>query len=708
MSIDYIVNVLAGSVAGLAAVSGLKAIDDAAVKSTERITELESKTKEASAKLEALKSPPGLADMQARLQGLRDAQDKMRSGALPMDPQAYKHASTQAAALEKQIASASDKAQKAYGAQAEKVDALAKKTAAEKEAVASNASLVAAKRSLAVKALEKETSAMTQLQNKAQEAGLPRVASAIQSLSTAGGAVGVVMALVAALGALAVGVGVAALALTKYAFGAADAARSSRLFSEAALGSAKAGDELEAVVSQMSNVAPGLSTKLKDIGRSLAEVHIRGRDAQRVLTTFGIVATAAGEQAAGSIKGIAETSRMAGRLILGVRDRFGEFASLKGTGVKAADIYAAVAKSMRTSIPEAKRAVEAGLVPFKKGMEALELAAQTKLGGIAAKQVMGLSAQAEKLRENIAKLFAGANIEKFLSGLKLVTDLFDTNTVTGYVLREVFTSVFTSIANLSAKVFPYVKAAIQGVAFGIILVATVAKQLYRSFTDTFGGALKGIDGLRLAFIIGAGLIGGIVGAIVGLTAAFVLLGAVAVVALAPIWIPFALMALFIYGAVKAISAVVEAVKGIGKEIEDIDLGKSAENLMNSLINGIKAKIADVKAAISSVGDAITGAFDAKMEIHSPSRVMERRAEFVVDPLVTVPKEREGEVRSAIGGLGGLDKPISQQMSGAGGMYQITNNFYGTQNADEVIQRMEEWWASKMLAASRGFALAGVP
>lgn len=434
-----------------------------------------------------------------------------------------------------------------------------------------------------------------------------------------GGAIGAVIAIVVALGAAAAAAAYAAFEMTRFAITSADAARSSRLLSEAALGSAKAGDELETVVAQMSNLAPGLADKLKGVGRELAEVRIQGRDAQRALNTFGIVAMARGEQAAGAIKGIAESSRMANRLILGARDRFGEFASLKGTGVKAADIYAALAKSMRTSIPEAQRAVVAGLVPFKKGLEALELAAQTKLGGVVTKQMMSLSIQTEKLKENLGKLFSGVGVEKFLEGLKLITDLFDSNTVTGYVLKEVFTAVFTKVADLAAKVFPYVQAAIQGVVAGVIIFATLAKQVWRTLESAFGGAGKNIDGMQASFKLGVGIVAAFVGSIVALTAAFAILGAVALLSLAPIWVPVALTALFFYAIVKAIDSVIDEAKSLGKELESIDLAGAAGKIMDGFVKGIKSKIHEVKDAIREVSEAITSTFASDQEIRSPGR-----------------------------------------------------------------------------------------
>jgi hypothetical protein len=348
-------------------------------------------------------------------------------------------------------------------------------------------------------------------------------------------------------------------------------------------------------------------------------VNIRGRDAQRVLETFGVVATARGEQAAGAIKSIAEASQTARRLMLGPFNRItGEFDSLRGTGIKSADVFKAIAKTMGTSEEAARRAVRSGLVPYRKGLEAIEEAAKMSLGTVAAKQVMSLSAQAEKLKENVSKLFSGVNIEPFLAGLKTVTDLFDANTVTGYVLREVFTAVFSKILSVASLVFPYIVAGIKGVVFGVVLFADVAKKAYIALSQWFSGGKK-VDGVMMAFKLGAMAVGALVGSVVGLAAAFVALGAIAAIALSPIWVPIALTAAFFYLIVTAIEAVIDEASSLGKEIEDIDLAGSAGKMIDGLIKGIKSKIADVKSAILEVSGAITGAFNSDQEIRSPGR-----------------------------------------------------------------------------------------
>jgi len=708
-SIDFYVNMLAGSMSGLAAVGALKSLDDAAGKATSRIQGLEGQVEAAKAKLESLKSNAGVNDLAARLKSAQDGLEAMRAG--KADSKSVLRASREVDKLSEKYEAAKAKQGASVDAQKSKIDGLVGKLKGEKEAHASNANLVAAKRAQMTKGLDEQVGGLGRLMGAAQNAGGPigAIASKLQMLGK-GGVVGAVVAIGVALLAVATAAVVAGLALARYALMASDAARSSQLLSAAAAGSGSAGWELETVVDQLSNKIPQARQKTAEWARELALAGIAGRDMQRTLTAMGTVASAVGDQAGAKIKGIAEASRMANRLMLGARDRFGEFASLQGTAIKAADIYAAVAKSMRTSIPEAKRMVDAGIVPFKRGLEALEAAAETRFGPIVARQMMSLDTQIAKLKENIGRLFGGANIEKFLAALKQVTDLFDTNNVTGYVLRETFTKVFTDVADAAAAAMPYVKLLVMGAAFGVIILATYLKRLAKAFSETFGGSLDGVDKLKLAFSVGAGLVGGLVAGLLFLTSVFVALGVAALIATAPIWLPFALGAAAIYVMIKAVESIKENLKGIGDELADIDLGKAAENIMNTLIDGIKAKIEDVKKVISDVGAAITGAFDTKMEIDSPSKVMTRRANWIVDPLVTVPEDRQSEVNRAIGGLGvdgGTGSPPGSTngngSSSQAPSFSFTNCTFGS-NMQDVKQAMREWWREEMLGEAHGFAM----
>jgi hypothetical protein len=705
---DITLNILGSNAGALSSIASLTTLDatvkknDASIKMLEKsyvdVSAAADKAFAAGDKKGATKAAREAAQIQSEIakRGKENAAATAAAGSI-----ASKNAATQSALQRSGIADKiKDAAVSAKSASQQRKDAIAQ--------ARDYASMVKIQRGLAEPA-QKASGAWSAFAEKAKGAGGP-VGSIVDKLETLGkgGAVGAAIAVAVALAAIAGAAVYAAVSLTKYAFASADAARSSRLFSEAALGSAAAGNELEQVVDQMSNLAPGLAVKLKDVGRSLADVNIRGRDAQRTLETFGLVATARGEQAAGAIKSIAESSRMANRLMLGPFNRItGQFTSLQGTGIKSSDVFASLAKVMGTSAEAAKKAASTGLVPFKKGLEAIELAARASLGGVVAKQATSLSTQLEKLKENVSRLFSGVAIDTFLAGLKTITDLFDQNTVTGYVLREVLTAVFTKVAEVVAKVFPYVKVAIQGVVFGMLLVVTAARKIYTAIASAFEGAGKNIDGLSLAFQIGAGAVGLVVGSIVGLAAAFVMLGTVAALATAPIWVPFAVAALAIYAAVSAGEALIDSVNEISGAIEEVDLGAAAGKMIDGLVAGIKSKIGDVTSAILDVSGAITGAFNSDQEIRSPGRKAMRGGKYVVQgyaggmvqnvPMVERASLKVSNAANIPAGDGGSN-------GGNGGPVSLTVNVYGRDDAQEIGVRVREEVTLMLQGISRGNAV----
>jgi hypothetical protein len=673
--IQTYIDILGSNAGALSAISAMQSLDTTVKKNDASIKALEKSYSEAQ---DAATKAFAAGDKKGGAKAAREAAKLQSEIGKRAKENATAEATASGVATKAQAAQAA--AQRASIAEKTKDAAVAAKAAAQqrKDAIAQArdySSLVKVQRGLA-EAPKVAQGEWAKLASQASSAGGPlgSVVGAIQKLGT-GGKVGAVVALAAAL-VLAAGAGIAAAAaMTSYALSAADAARSSKLFSEAATGSAKAGTELEMVVDQMTNLAPGLAAKLKDVGRSLADVNIRGRDAQRVLETFGVVATARGEQAAGAIK--------------------------------SADVFKAVAKTMNITEDAAKKAVTMGWVPYRKGLEAIEEAAKMSLGGVAAKQVMSLSAQAEKLKENVSKLFSGVNIEAFLAGLKTVTDLLDQNTVTGYVLREVFTAVFTKITTLASLAFPYIVAGIKGAVFGVIIFATAAKQAYKAISD-FVGARSNIDGISLAFKVGVGIVAALVGSVVALAGAFIALGAIAALALSPIWVPIALTAAFFYLIIKAIDAVIEEAKSLGKEIEGIDLAGSAGKMIDGLIKGIKSKIADVKSAILEVSGAITGAFNSDQEIRSPGRKAMRQGANVTKGLAigqvqALPMAESASMQVSGAVTRGLDSGSSSGASPTAATPGPTFSFTNCQFGAVTQATIEEMMTVAYLKMQRGFA-----
>lgn len=669
--------------------------------------QLESKAQSAAAKLFDMSHSSDVKNLADELKNAKDRLDAIKTGKAPFSAAAYKEASNEVSRLGSKLDQAKAKQSQAVAKQVEVVQGLNKQTAAQR------ASRDAVQGALPQwqkwsQSLGANKEKLSELADQASQAGGPLGSLAGKAKSLAqlvgkGGAAGAIIVLVAVLAALVAGLVIAFVALSKFALECADAARSSALLSEAATGSAAGATELEKVVSQLTSKIPQARDKTAEWARQLALARIEGRDMQRVLTAMGMTAAAVGDGGAEKIRGIAEASRDARRFMIGARDAFGEFASLKGTGIKAADIYAALAKSMQISIPEAKRRILQGVVTVKQGLEALEVAAETKFGPIVARQMMSLDVQARKFKENISALFSGVNIEKFLAGLKTLTDLFDQNRVTGYVLREVITKAFTAIFDVASRAFPYIRAALMGVAFGVILVATWVKRAASWISEAFGKkSANDAERLKTMFALGAAAVGVVVGGIAALTLGIAALATTAALLTMPLWLPFVLGAVAVYAMYKAITAVVKGIGTAFDGLKSLDLSSIGANLINGLIAGIKSKIGAVGDAISSVAGAVKGAFTGEMEIHSPSRVMARYADNTVEGYTQQLEKRTPDAQIAIAGLGG-GKPGEMDASSSSRApppVQFVHCTFGS-SADETARLIEERIRISWLALAGG-------
>lgn len=458
----------------------------------------------------------------------------------------------------------------------------------------------------------------------------------------AGGMAGAALAAAQALLALVTVVAGAVTAFALFGLAAGDAARSVQLLNNAAAGGVVAGAELSAVVADIAGKVPLASTKLAEMARSLEIARLAGRNMQVTLSAMGTLAAAVGDGAAGKIQQIAESSMQARRFMLGARDIYGEFASLAGTGVKAADVYAALAGSMKVSIDQAKALLLSGRVSVAQGLEALDAAVQAKFGKTVAAQMLALTTQLSKLKENFSKLFEGLDLEPFLRGLKTVTELFSQSTVTGRALRLLVTTLLQPLLDAAAASFPIIRAFFQGIAIGALLVVVAALQIRKAWRDAFGGDTKSnIDLVKVALYAGIGVVGAFVAVVGALAAAFAVLAIVGTIVFFPIIAAVVLTVAAVYKIIQAVNAVKAGLAGI-------DLGAEARNFVQSFVNAIT--IENVVAAMTSLGNAAKDALKRALGIASPSKVAVEAAQNVTRSFSDTVEDGTGATRAAFNGM----------------------------------------------------------
>lgn len=243
-----------------------------------------------------------------------------------------------------------------------------------------------------------------------------------------------------------------------------------------------------------------------------------------------------------------------------------------------------------------------------------------RLGGadVAARRLLSLDVQAEKLKESIGALFSGLPIEGFLRGVREVLQLFSQSTATGRALKAIAEAIFGPMIGDVGVLAPLVKRFFQGLVIGALQVTIAVLRVRNWFRDTFGDTqlLGGIDTLTLALNAGRFAVDWLVA---GVQALAVVLGALALV-FAAVAVSALLMAAVFLLPVIAVGLLVYGVAKLFEYLQGLDWGGAADAIINGLVGGIEAGIGRVRSAITNLAAAARGALTDALGIASPSRV----------------------------------------------------------------------------------------
>lgn len=449
-------------------------------------------------------------------------------------------------------------------------------------------------------AADQMSSGLGALLARAQSAGGPLggLVAKLGGLKTAlaGGAlIAGTVALAAALLLVVAGAAAATAALTKYALASADAYRSERLQLEGLVNLrswyGRAKESAGFLQQQIDRVSSSTALGRDQIGGLAEEFHVlglRGGNLQHALRGASIALATQGQ------RGLAQFKAMA----LGA-GRYG------GSIKKVADDF------------------------------------EARLGPIARAQMLSLDVQTKKLKESFSALFTGVKVEKFLSALKSITDLFSQNTVTGQALKTIMSSIFTPILDGIAVLAPLAKRFFQGMVLGALDLAIGIILLRNWFRKTFGDSsiLKSLESQRKAFETGRFVVYAFAAAIVLTALAFGLLAAGVGILVATVYAPLLLVAapfVLIYLAVKKLmnldwSAIGSSIVGAFGTVGDVlggiasgyaDIGYS---LILGLVKGIKRGYSLVAEAVKGLGNLAKSVLKNALESRSPSRAGDRIA-----------------------------------------------------------------------------------
>lgn len=436
--------------------------------------------------------------------------------------------------------------------------------------------------------------------------------------------------LVAAIVAVSAAAIVAAVALTRYALAAADAARSQKLFNNAAAGSAKGGAELSMVITDIASRSPLAKERIAEMGRELELAGLKGRRMQVALEMITMI-EAAVPGAGAKIQALAEQFQKVKRAVLTKQD-------LMGTGLAIEDVAAQLAKTLKVSIATAKAMLQNGTASVDKVMDAMQKAIDAKFGKTVAAQMLALSVQFDKMKEDISGLFADVDLEAFLAGLKSITGMFSQQSAIGKALRPLLSGIFTGVFNTLAKAAPLIKGFLMGIAIVAIQIYIAFVKMKNAIVGALGGA--GIDKAKaLQYALLAGKAAAIVFtiAVVVLTAALLALLAVATIlatGLAIMFLPIII----------ALALVSYAFYSLYDVIAGIDLGGAGSNMISSFIGALDVGV--VVAAFTALGGAAKQALYGALGIASPSKIAVAAGENVTTSFADTVEEGTADTQKS--------------------------------------------------------------
>lgn len=450
-----------------------------------------------------------------------------------------------------------------------------------------------------------------------------------------------------AAAAVVLAVAVASVVATVSTFGlaAGDAARSTRLLNQAADLAGGTHRQLDAVIRGIAEEVPIARAKLGEMARELRTLRFDSRQTQLAVSAMAFAESALGAGASAAVKGIAEASKATRRFTIGARDLYGEYQGLKGTGLSKADLFAALAKNLGTSVGGVEQLLRRGQISVRQGLEGVDAAMRKKFGSTIRAQLLSLPVQFNKFKEGIADLFGDINIEPFLEGIREVLSIFSQTTASGRAIKAFLTDAFAGLGEVAKAVFPMIKAFIFGLIVGALQIYVALRPIGREFAKLF--KVKG-DGLATAF--NAGVI-----AMKVFAGVIATLGSLVIVTWSSI-----IGIVTVVGSV--ISAVTARVKGVVSTLKDYSWADIGIAIVKGLADGIKNGAGLLWDGIKFLGRGAVGLFKGIFQIGSPSKLFRQYGEWTVEGYEIGVRSEAPKAHAAVAEIGSAT-PMAMAQSG---------------------------------------------
>jgi hypothetical protein len=369
----------------------------------------------------------------------------------------------------------------------------------------------------------------------------------------------------------------------------------------------------------------------------------------------------------GEVAELSRTTGLAGPALRGLAMQ------LKDAKVKASDMPAAL---RAVALAESALGQGQGLAYFNKALkdakgnvDEVALATQQKLGGIVARQMLGVEAQSARLQRGVTAIFSGLEITPALQGMRTLVDLFDENSVVAKILKGVFEGIFQPIVDSAQLAAWVVEAFILGFLIGVLRLYKMLKPTIDAVSELLGIDTSGWD-LETVLKAVAKAAEYVAPFLLGVVAGVALIGTALVATSLLVMAPLAgLVALIVgvgYAVVQAGIAVFSGAARIGTAIGDAVFEavaaikafvSSATQLGSDLIMGLVKGITGAAGAVTgAVTGAVGGAIAAakrQLGIASPSKVFAQLGGYTGEGYV---EGVEGETSAAKRAMADLTAP----------------------------------------------------
>jgi predicted RNase H-like HicB family nuclease len=326
---------------------------------------------------------------------------------------------------------------------------------------------------------------------------------------------------------------------------------------------------------------------------------------------------------------------------------------LKDAGVPAG----AMAGALRDAALAERALGDGGADPFiadikaaKGAVTGLSNEVRGKLGVIVSKQVLGLSAQSEKLKTNVSGIFGGLDIEPFLASLQKLVGLFEEGSAAGEAMRFLFESMFQPLIDQAAKATTAIEAFALGFLIGATKLYIAVKPIVRSLAEFFGfDDPTTAETLDVAKSAGEAL----VPIVAGIAAAFGVLVAAGIalvgLALAPMILIAGLLVAAFYVVTKVVDVVSDAFNSVVAYLNGLipGFGDLGSQIIQGMINGITGGASGVLTAITNVATGAIKAAKRALGIASPSKVFAELGGYTAEGFAEGVDDGAGDAQAAM-------------------------------------------------------------